>query len=79
MLYVSDTTNDLDKNPSSLIGTGFKLNLLLRLTKKSNEEIIKGAGDYLKNLSELSRLTGESVDKLSQQISYCSRTKIYKG
>lgn len=36
-----------------------------RLQGKSQAEITKGAGEYLKNLGELSRLTGESVDALA--------------
>jgi len=39
-----------------------------RLTNKSNAELTKGAGDYLKNLGELSRLTGLSVEEQSKSI-----------
>jgi len=39
-----------------------------KLQGKNNKELTAGAGDYLKNLSELSKLTGQSVDELSKGI-----------
>lgn len=38
-----------------------------KLQGKSQAELTKGAGEYLKNLGELSRLTGESIDVLAQK------------
>jgi phage-related protein len=39
-----------------------------KLSGKTNAELTKGAGEYLKNLGDLSRLTGQSVDELSKGI-----------
>jgi phage-related protein len=39
-----------------------------RLQGKRDADIVKGSGDYLKQLGELSRLTGENVDQLSKNM-----------
>ena len=50
-----------------------------RLQGKRDADIVKGSGEYLKQLGELSRLTGQSVEQTSKNIAAMQKDEIYNA
>jgi len=64
MMALGHSAEDLNNGLSSYIELQSSLG---NLQKKNDAQIRAGAGEYLKQLQELSRLTGESVDELAKK------------
>ena len=64
MMALGHSAEDLNNGLSSYIELQSSLG---NLQKKNDSQIRAGAGEYLKQLQELSRLTGESVDELAKK------------
>ena len=64
MMALGHSAEDLNNGLASYIELQSSLG---NLQKKNDSQIRAGAGEYLKQLQELSRLTGESVDELAKK------------